>query len=303
MRRYFPLFAAACCLALVLIWLFSREAVVSSEETHQVERSFAAHGSVFVEPQEFFRLVSRVKSETRPMPGKVVGGVVPHHLLAGDMIGSLFSLLVEEPPATVAVVGPNHFAAGGRILTGRYGWETPSGVVQPDLTAIQYLLDSGLVALDDQVLSGEHSIGAVVPFLKHYLPEARVIPLILQADVTLAEVSRLAQLLLSIPGGPPLIVASVDFSHYLTRPEADRKDRETLAALRAFDLPRLFTMGNDHLDSPPAIGLLFQAMAEKGIKTFDVLAHNNSGVILGNDLIETTSYFTLAFFEDLGEKE
>jgi hypothetical protein len=36
-------------------------------------------------------------------------------------------------------------------------------------------------------------------------------------------------------------------------------------------------------------------MDRLNVEDFKVLGHTNSGILIGNDLIETTSYFTLVF--------
>ena len=90
-------------------------------------------------------------------------------------------------------------------------------------------------------------------------------------------------------------MASVDFSHYLTRQEAEDKDKETLKVIEAKNLDTLFTMGNDYLDSPAALGSLFLTMENLDISDLTLLDHTNSGILMGNDMIETTSYMTMLF--------
>lgn len=105
----------------------------------------------------------------------------------------------------------------------------------------------------------------------------------------------MAEYLSSLIEDDGVVIASVDFSHYLTRHEAEEKDRETLKIIEEGNLDTLFTMGNDHLDSPAALVTLFLAMKNLGIQDFNLLDHTNSGIIMGNDMIETTSYMTMLF--------
>ena len=93
-------------------------------------------------------------------------------------------------------------------------------------------------------------------------------------------------------------MASVDFSHYLTGREAKNKDAQTLMHMRNFDYPTLFRLGDDHPDSPASLAMAFRHAENRGIKEFRVLDHTNSGFIMNNDLMETTSYFTLVFTEE-----
>ena len=68
-----------------------------------------------------------------------------------------------------------------------------------------------------------------------------------------------------------------------------------ISALEAGNLGRIFQMGDDYLDSPPAIGVLFGAMAAQHSQKLRLIGHSNSSEILQQDLSETTSYLTLIF--------
>jgi hypothetical protein len=162
---------------------------------------------------------------------------------------------------------------------------------------VSVLLDKGLALRDEEVLSQEHSVGALVPFLKYFLPEAKIVPLILHHDVSLHEVDALLNALEPFLNGRAVLISSVDFSHYLPRSEAQAKDRETIRYMRNFNYATLFSLGNDYLDSPASLAAALRLAEKRGFKEFSVLDNTNSGIILQNDFIETTSYFTLVFSE------
>lgn len=230
-----------------------------------------------------------------PSDRPLIGGLVPHHILVGYLFSTFFLDLQRHPPKTVILVGPNHPNHGQRIITGRRGWSTDFGVVQADQALVNRLVQAGLAVVDDDTLANEHSIGAIIPYLKYHVPNARVVPLILHRDVSIQEVGRLADELAPLLGDERVLVASMDFSHYLTRPEAEARDVETWAAFQAGDLPALWRMGPEHLDSPPSVGLLMLTMQRVAAGEPEVAGHTNSGVIIGSDQIETTSYFTLKY--------
>lgn len=252
------------------------------------------HPSSFVDKKDLYRYVGREKKE-HPVQGRVRGGIVPHHLLAGALIAGFVSLLAEQKPEIIIIVGPNHNNAGAKIISGLYDWETSEGLVKTERSIVKRLQQAGLVVLADEVLSQEHSVGTLVPFIKYYLPDSKIVPIILHHDVSLREIDTLVQELAPFLNEKAVILGSVDFSHYLTRREAEAKDMATLKAMRDFNYTALFRMGNDHLDSPASLATVFRAMEMMGEKEFRVLAHTNSGVILQNDFMETTSYFTLLF--------
>lgn len=262
-----------------------------------------AQPNAFFAPEQFYKglrqaqelpAVRRAGGEGA-RAGGLAGGLVPHHALAGVMFSAFFLELEERQPDTVFVVGPNHENKGARIITGRRAWATDFGQVEADGALVDSLVQSRLAVLDDDVLASEHAIGALMPYLKYHTPAARVVPVIVHKGVTLGEVRALADFLAPLLGPERLLVASVDFSHYLTRAEAEAKDEVTWQAIQDFDLPALLRMGPDHLDSPAALSLLMVAMQKLGAAGPEVVAHTNSGVLLGNDHIETTSYFTLKY--------
>lgn len=249
----------------------------------------------FVTQKEFYKIVS-VQSQKPDFKGTVLGGTVPHHLLAGRLIKDFMEALAEQEPELIILVGPNHYNLGGKIITGLYDWQTPDGLVRTEEQVVKVLLEEKIAVRDEKVLAKEHSIGNLIPFIKHFSPDTRVVPLILHHDVSLAEVEKMLDLLEPfLDGKKGILLASVDFSHYLNRTQAQEKDRFTLEVMRNFDYSTLFHLGNDHLDSPASLATVFRYAERKGLREFQVLENTNSGIILKNDLQETTSYFTLAF--------
>lgn len=249
----------------------------------------------FVTKQELNIILASESNNPTPIQGRIISAVIPHHLLAGRIITNVMKLLAIQKPNLVIVVGPNHPNSGNRIITGYDHWQTPEGIMNTDVSVVQFLLEKHLAVADEKVLSKEHSVGALVPLLHHYLPEAKVVPIILHHDVSLQEVDVLVNALGPFLDENTVLISSVDFSHYLTRSEAQAKDRETIAHMRNFNYVTLFRLGNDYLDSPASLSAAFLLAEKHGLKEFNLLDNTNSGIILQNDFTETTSYFTLVF--------
>ncbi len=258
----------------------------------QFSSSSKVHPNNFFDPRYF-----KPESSQKPIPSnkKILGAVVPHHLLAHRMIADVFSKMQNAPPNLLILVGPNHKNLGPKILVSRLGWQTPFGTVEADIEAVDYLVSYNIAKEDEYVFDGEHSMGNLMPFIKYYLPNTKVLPIICHYDVSKKETKKLAENLLSLIQNGAAIVASVDFSHYLTADEAAKMDKETLKALNDNNWDSIFLMGNDHLDSPASLATLFFAMENAGIPDFTLVSHTNSGILLGSDIIETTSYMTFLF--------
>lgn len=271
-------------------------------QTHNTKEPYkapkATHPNTFYDPR-LFKTIS--PEDIKPFEGRVYGAVVPHHLLAHELIGEVFAKLAKSPPTQIILLGPNHQNLGNKILTSSLAWQTPFGTVETDEYIIDELLKTKLVKQDDRPFTKEHSIGNLMPFIKYYLPDTKVVPIIFHHDVSKKEAEQIAQCLSNYVDKGAVVIASVDFSHYLSREKAEQKDQETIKAMKERDFDKLLSFGNHHLDSPASLVTLFFTMERQGITEFEILAHTNSGILLGNDLIETTSYITLVFVHHSAE--
>jgi AmmeMemoRadiSam system protein B len=103
--------------------------------------------------------------------------IVPHHLLAADLIAEAFSNLKAEDYETVILISPNHFNVGeGKIISAGENWETPYGILEADRKLFSELEKSGEISDEKEVFAGEHGIRAEVSFIKKILPEAEILP-------------------------------------------------------------------------------------------------------------------------------
>jgi AmmeMemoRadiSam system protein B len=251
----------------------------------------AAHPTVFFDERDFALALARVEaSEPEPMPG-ARALIVPHHLLAADLIlGGLRDLGASGEYERIILIGPNHVNAGGAgIITSDLTWQTPFGAVDPDGEALSRLT-GGIASSEPEVLTYEHSISGVMPAIARYLPGARVLPLALRHDLPAAEIERLAAALAPLLDSRTAIVAAVDFSHYLSAGEAARRDRETLAALEALDSTRILSFGDEHLDSPAAVAVLMEAARLRGAGEFELRENASSSELGGPAASGVTSY-------------
>lgn len=228
---------------------------------------------------------------------KILGGIVPHHLLAGGLIAGFFHTLSAAQPDVVVILGPNHKRAGTSLLhTGDWAWNTPSGLLEADSEITGQLEDKFHAGTRLELLEKEHSISSLVPYLHHYMPKAKIVPILLHGSFGLENSKRLGkELIRMLEGKKALVIASVDFSHYLPVDQADQMDKESLEAIQSRDLTKISQMTNDNLDSPPCIISILSAMDAAGSTGLEVLGHDNSSRIAGRQSDNTTSYYTLAF--------
>ena len=74
-----------------------------------------------------------------------------------------------------------------------------------------------VVSLQSDLWFQEHGIFIHTPFLKHYFPQAKFVPILakmLTTDQEFESFEKLGQVLAGVLPEDALVVASVDFSHY-----------------------------------------------------------------------------------------
>lgn len=297
----------ALLLILIFVLIFARTSILKQSLVSQETRSLGisassddkkrpVHPLVFYDQETFIQGVNQAKEINQPIH-RIVGGITPHHLEVGFILADFYKRLSWQKPDTIILLGPNHYEKGNfKALTSLYGWDTPFGVVKPNDTIINTLISRNLVRVDEQTLPNDHAVAGSMSFIKYYIPEAKVVPILLSGRMTSGEAEMLAGCLKNFIKEDSVIVAAVDFSHYLMNKEAQEKDKTTLQIMQDFNFRQLFLMNNDYLDSPPSIGTLLMVMQKLGTTHMDLLYNSNSGKIQKNDYIQTTSYFEIAYY-------
>lgn len=200
-----------------------------------------------------------VVSTPRPL-----AGIVPHHLFVSDIIQDFFSTLRPYRFAHIVVLGPNHAEIGTKTIA-------PNPV------------------FDDQTLT------SIKPYLDNTFPGVKLTTYLLKHSITLSECASLAEEINRL-GGQTLVIASLDFSHYLSSEEARLKDQVTMTKIRSRDYASILTMNSDYLDSPGSLVTLLQYLDLHGQSEMNILTYDNSG-LRGNPYGTTTSYYSIVFYD------
>jgi len=217
--------------------------------------------------------------------------LINHHLLAPHLIARALLGVATKNKQTVVLISPNHFSAGdGFAITTLYPWKTSYGVLTADRELIKQLVRAG-VTIDPVPFQREHGISNIIPFIKHSLPNARIVPIMVRDTANPREIDVLAQTLPS----DVLVIGSFDFSHEVTSSVADTQDAQAIATLKAFDITAVSDLS---LDSRPGLRFLMQYAALQDKRRFVLLGATNSAKILKRpDQPDVTSYIT-GYFTD-----
>jgi len=230
--------------------------------------------------------------------GTIRGLIVPHHLLAKDLIHEAFQISDRTKYKTIVVFGPDHESMDrGKVFTSSSNWQTPTGILNANKDIIEIISNLDFVVENNEKLTIEHSISGLVPFIEYYYYDVKIIPIALTKQLTLENLDKLLiSLVENIEVEDTLFISSVDFSHYLSLEKANEMDKISIEAISNKDIKKIKTFTNDNLDSPNSITAMLKAMDLIGAKNMKILNNSNSQIILNKRLDETTSYITFMFY-------
>jgi hypothetical protein len=239
--------------------------------------------------------------ETAPLPGPLVALISPHAGLrySGPVAAHGYALLRGRPALTAVVVGPSHRAAfDGSSVFARGAFETPLGTVPVDEEIAGDLVGAGRGVADmPGPHQGEHSLEMQLPFLRHLVPDLRLVP-VLMGRQSRDEVDVLAEALArSLRGRDALLVASSDLSHYHPATVAHAMDGRVVADIEGFDPESLM----DLLESEPGhacgggpVVAVMKAARALGADRATVLRYADSGDAGERDKSRVVGYVSAA---------
>ena len=268
-----------------------------SEQTEDYTGSYYSGNNIeclYYNPADF---VTAKQFEPYRQGAVIRGSILPHHLLASDMIHEVFQNVKNQQYKTVVLIGPDHESIlMGKVFTSLKDWQTPMGVLKTNREIVSRLLQNDFMIEDDAKMTKEHSVSSIVPFVKYYLSDAEIVGMAMSKQTKLKDIEKLIEDLGNLVDiEKTLFIASVDFSHYLTLEEADRMDAITMDAIKNKDINKIMSFTNDNLDSPVSIVTMLGLMDKLYEADAHVLNHSNSELIVRQRMDETTSYITYIF--------
>lgn len=246
----------------------------------------------FSDDKSAYGSVEKIKARF-DFPDYIYGGIVSHHLLAAVDIASFYASLAKQKVETVILIGPNHEGQGREsVAVSSLDFLTPWGRLETDQNIVKALVGEGVVKIDEEAFLGEHSISAEAPYIKYYLPQAHLVPIIMKRSVTKDNLLKLANALLKVTDSKTVVIASVDFSHHTNKALAEQNDQKSIAAISTFDFANLFTL---NIDSPNTIFVLLKYLDGIRAKRLDYWQQNAATILNSPDYTDVTSYLFATF--------
>jgi AmmeMemoRadiSam system protein B len=165
--------------------------------------------------------------------------ISPHagYVYSGFTANFAHRLLANTNAKRVIVIGPSHHVyIDGLSGSTQQSYETPCGDLEIDTDYLQNIKKSFPIEFSPKAHSVEHSTETQMPFIKHYLPNAKVIEFIYGK----ADYRKIAKLIIELlKDKNNVIVISTDLSHFYTLENAQKLDNICLNGILKKDVSML----------------------------------------------------------------
>ena len=233
------------------------------------------------------------QSHIKPATDTVTGLIVPHHLLATDMIANTYAYAANGKYQNIVVLSPDHFSTGKtEVSVTDRDFATVFGTVATNQEITHKLKTLSFVG-DGDFFYREHGLGAQLPFIKYYFPQAKVIAITFKPTTSQDKLDQIIAILKQSLGPDSLIIQSTDFSHYLSPKEAELKDVETIKAINDNQVLSLNQPAN--IDSRAALYVESSLQTDFFKNKPTILEHKNSQAYTKEAVTSSTSYVSVAY--------
>lgn len=267
--------------------------------------SFLILPSLFLAIVFLFLTQTKTKTEKNLFELEISAGVVPHHLLARELIENFFNYLsLKGEPEVIVLFSPDHFEAGiilkSDFITISSSTENFQGI-KVDQLLIRNLSSENKFAFNNSLLIREHGIFNLLPFIQKYFPKSKIVPIIISQTAKKEELERLLDSLHFYSPAKTLVLASVDFSYYLPKDAANFHDVKSKRVLINFEKENF---ENLDVDSWQTL-YLARGFASLRKKEFPrIISYKNSADFSEKkEIEETTSYFSVVFEKESEKQE
>ena len=229
---------------------------------------------------------------------RILGLVSPHagYMYSGEIAAHGFHYLAKDGlPSRIILIGPNHTGLGGAISVYPGGvWETPLGNVDVDEEFVSELCEAeAFLSMDEDAHVYEHSLEVQLPFLQYIYGKIgrdfMIIPIIMMYQ-TLDGVKILGEALYKVLSSKDLsdylVIASTDFSHYVSASRASELDNVAIKHILNIDpdglLSSVYKLNISMCGYGPVSTLLYLARKFGGYGA-KLLKYGHSGEVVGDD--------------------
>jgi AmmeMemoRadiSam system protein B len=235
--------------------------------------------------------------------GKIIGGIVPHagYIYSGRIALPFFQCIAASSIKfdTIIILHPNHHGRGPSIALDEHEiWETPLGQTLVDHDFGEYLkLERSLAAHQF-----EHSAEVMLPFLQYFLDYPFKILPVAFSRLNPASARDLALRIKKAKDETKrevLLIASSDFSHFVSTGEGKKLDDKAIAHIFNLDTSAFYnTVNNNNISicgNYPIMTLMEFAKIDNKSPQVHMIARGHSGQVSQHD--DVVHYVSMLFYE------
>lgn len=219
-------------------------------------------------------------------------GIVPHagYAYSGQTAAYFYKTIESQSYDNVVILGPNHSGEGAEISIFPDGaFSTPLGDVE-----INDKLASKIYGTADRIAHmPEHSIEVQLPFLQTVLKDFKIVPVCIQ-NQSKGEMIKLGNSLKKSLGKNDLVIASSDFSHYVSQETALENDHKLINSILKFDIEKFYKNIMED-ESACGFGGIAAAMGYAKESKSKLLKYDTSGTASG-DFSQVVGYASIVFY-------
>jgi len=151
--------AFGCCILLICCLFCS----CSKEKVKAITPQQKKLNVLYVTDDVFKSSVSRANDY--PKTGGVICGVVPHHLVAANLIAGFFKSIAQVEYDTVIIIAPDHKGGSGQAITSKLNWNVNGSEVLCDTDLSSQIMKTKNLKFvtDNNRLQNDHSASNLVP--------------------------------------------------------------------------------------------------------------------------------------------
>jgi len=210
---------------------------------------------------------------------KIRGIVSPHagYMYSGPVAAHGFAALAEDGlPEVFIILGPNHHGVGSGVAVTTHDFQTPLGTMRNDR---ELALAMRKDLIDDSVLAHrhEHSIEVQLPFIQFFSNDRRFVPVTMMMQ-DYKSAARVGQTIREAIGGrDAVVIASTDFSHYISPEQARELDTLAIDSILALDGKGLYDTVRKNRISMCGFGPVIAMLEAVQGSEAELLKYANSG--------------------------
>ncbi len=212
----------------------------------------------------------------------IKGLVCPHagYVYSGPVAAHSYKALVEDGlPDTVIILGPNHHGMGSGVAVADEPYSTPLGTMEID-EELATALAGDVIKIDDVAHRNEHSLEVQIPFLQYFSNSLKIVPICCTKQDLRTSKKIGEKIKKAAEGKDVVVIASTDFSHYVLKKNAEKKDKMAIDQILKNDPDGLYDIiQKEHISMcgyGPVAAMMIGSGGEKG----ELLKYATSGDVV-----------------------